>query len=199
MLPNPEDLISQAREARRKGRLNEAKQLFSQALQLCGEATDAVRAQALTGLGQIERDSKNNQAALGHYLEAAEVYRSLADPLRLAHTVRHVGDILRSEGRFEEARLRYDEALGSYRQRPERADLDLANTLRGFALLCQSIGETENAKSFWQEAKQLYETAHVEAARERAAASTLERHRRCLKQKKAAPDLSGRPERPRED
>jgi tetratricopeptide (TPR) repeat protein len=66
-------------------------------------------AQALTGLGQIERDLHNGDATLRCY-KAADLYRTLDEPLRLAHTVRHVGDILQDGGQFHLAAACYEKA-----------------------------------------------------------------------------------------
>lgn len=81
----------------------------------------------MTDLGQIERDLNNSDLALRHYEESAGIYRSLDNPLRLAHTVRHIGDILRKESRFDDSIPCYREALEIYRLSPETQPLDLAN------------------------------------------------------------------------
>lgn len=159
----PDTLIRLGYEARRENRLEDAKELFVEAIGFCGAADREVLARSLTGLGQIERDLKNNAQALQHYGEAASIYRSLSDPLRFAHTIRHVGDILRNQGSLEQARPCYEEALTLYRGHPETPDLDLANAIRGFALLVAEAGETEQAISLWREARGLYEAADVQA------------------------------------
>ena len=119
-------------------------------------------ARALTGLAQIERDLNNNVQATQHYSEAATLYRNLPDPLRVAHTTRHIGDILRREGSIEQARPCYEESLAIYRKHSETSPLDLANAIRGFALLTADAGETERATSLWQEARTLYHAAGVQ-------------------------------------
>ena len=159
----PDTLITLAYEARREGRSQDAKQLFDKAVKFCRAAADqAMLAKSLTGLAQIERDLKNNVQAIQHYLEAATIYRSLPDPLRVAHTIRHVGDILRSQGSLDRARSCYEEALTIYRVNSETSPLDLANAIRGFALLLADAGETEQAKALWQEARTLYNAADVQ-------------------------------------
>jgi len=157
MLDSPDALIAGAYGARREGRLKDAKELFSEAVTLCQAPVEpTLLAKALTGLGQIERDLKNNLQSLGHYRAAEAIYRGVADPLHLAHTVRHIGDILREDGSLDQARPCYEEALRIYREQDQTAPLDLANTIRGFALLRAETGEREQAKSLWQEARSLY-------------------------------------------
>jgi len=159
----PGDFITSGYEARREGRLEDARRLFAKAVESSrGLAEQALLAKSLTGLGQIERDLKNNAQALQRYREAASIYRSLPDQLRFAHTIRHVADILRNEGSIEQARPCYEEALRIYREHTETSPLDLANAIRGFALLRADAGETEQAKGLWQEARSLYRAADVE-------------------------------------
>ena len=86
-----------------------------------------------------------------------------ADPLRLAHTVRHVGDILREDKQLEPAGPCYREALEIYRAHEDTPPLDLANAIRGYALLKAETGERQDAIALWQEAGELYAQVHVEA------------------------------------
>jgi len=162
--PTPDEFIRSGYQARREGRLQEARQIFSDSIASSRNAADPLwLGSSLAGLGQIERDLHNTDAALQHYEEAVEVYRSGAHPLRLAHTLRHLADILRGDGAIERARPLYEEALRIYRDHADTAPLDLANTIRGFALLRGAAGEQEEAKLLWQEARQLYASADVQA------------------------------------
>lgn len=98
------------------------------------------------------------------YGGAVEIYRrDDLDPLRLAHTVRHLADIHRGEGSFELARPLYEEALKIYREREEASALDVANAIRGFALLKSAVGERSEATALWREARKLYESVDVRA------------------------------------
>jgi tetratricopeptide (TPR) repeat protein len=119
--------------------------------------------QALTALGQIERDLHHSEEALGHYEEAAGIYRSTNTPLKLAHTVRHIGDIRQEEGRLKLADESYKEALAIYRAHAETPPLELANATRGQALLKEATGETLVAIALWEEAGRLYTSVDVES------------------------------------
>jgi hypothetical protein len=57
----------------------------------------------------------------------------------------------------------YLEAAGIYRQLDEKATLDLANTLRGLALVNESTAKPDASRSLWQEARELYAKCNVEA------------------------------------
>jgi len=164
MIGKVDQLVSQALQARRENRLDDAKRDLVEAVALCREADERGElARALADLGQIERDMHHNDAALRHYEEAVALYRDQGDPLKLAHTIRHVADIQRHVGNHRLAEGCYDETLRIYREHPETPPLDLANALRGWALLKEAVGEIEQARTQWQEAGQLYADVHVEA------------------------------------
>jgi tetratricopeptide (TPR) repeat protein len=163
MSDTPGTLIKLGYEARRTGSLVDANLLLAKAVEVSrGARNQALLARSLTALGQIERDLNNNLQALQHYKEAASIYRSLPDPLSFAHTIRHVGDILRNEGSEDQATPFYEEALTIYRAHNETSDLDLANAIRGLALIGEDARETE---TLWLEARELYTAANGPACR----------------------------------
>jgi uncharacterized protein HemY len=74
MVLTPDALIKLGYQARRERRADEARHCFAEAVDLCREGNDAVLlAQALTGLGQIERDMHHGDTALKCYEEAADL------------------------------------------------------------------------------------------------------------------------------
>jgi len=140
----------------------EAHRLYADAVERCrqnGPRCELIK--ALKGLGQIERDLNNSEAALLHYEEAVALCREEGDALLLAHTVRHVGDIHQDAGRDDLAEPCYVEALSIYRNNTETSPLDLANTIRPFALLKENTGQVDEARRLWAEAKDLYTTSNV--------------------------------------
>lgn len=101
-------------------------------------------------------------ASLGYYANvlkyklAVASARKIDNPLRLAHAVRHLGDALRHAGQTVRAEACYVEALSIYRSREDTPPLDLANAIRGFAILKDETGAVEEAQGLWQEAHALY-------------------------------------------
>ncbi|MGA7560681.1 MAG: hypothetical protein WCF61_07725 [Terriglobales bacterium] len=159
-----EQLVEQALQARREHRLADAEQDLVEAVAQCRNAgirTDLAR--ALTALGQIERDLHRTDSALQHYEEAAGLYRAEGDALRLAHTVRHVADIRREAARLDLAESCYHEALHLYRNHAATPPLDLANAIRGLAILKTDAGDAATAIALWEEARDLYAAVNVEA------------------------------------
>jgi len=104
------------------------------------------------------------------YKLAAAFARAGSDRLVLAHRVRHLGDAYRRQGRSELAESCYIEALSIYRQHQATKPLDLANALRGFALLKESLGAREESRRLWQEAHDLYVKVEVQAGVDESAA-----------------------------
>jgi tetratricopeptide (TPR) repeat protein len=120
--------------------------------------TDAAE---LIEAGRRARREGRLEEALSCYKRAAATYRTGSDPLRLAHTVRHVGDIHRQAGRPELAEPLHREALAIYRNHPGAPPLDLANAIRPLALLEERAGRTDEARRLWAEARDLYEACGV--------------------------------------
>jgi len=147
----------------------DAKDCFKRAADAMRNAGDkSLLADALCGLGQIERDQGNGKAALECYSEAVGLRRSGGDTPALAHAIRHVADILREQESAAKAAPYYEKAISIYRSHPETVPLDLANAIRGFALLKASSASpgtqgAEQALLLWQEAAGLYEQAGVSA------------------------------------
>jgi tetratricopeptide (TPR) repeat protein len=165
MMSNPAaELVARGYQARGEKRLAEAKSCFAQAVDRCRKANDRLLlAQALSGLGQIERDMGNSVLALRHYSDAVDLRRTQDDPLLLAHGIRHVADILREQNQLVKAAPCYEEALEIYRTHEQTPPLDLANAIRGYALLKADLGDPEEATFLWHEAMALYAEAGVQA------------------------------------
>ena len=157
MSDNIKSLLDQGYQARREHRFAEAKSIYIEAVaQARSNAEPSLLVRSLTGLGGIERDLGDIESSLQQYREAVSICRTIDAPLTLAHTVRHVGDILRGSNQLEAALPCYVEALEIYRNHPQTGTLDLANTLRGYALLEAALGHNDSAIALWKEAGTLY-------------------------------------------
>ena len=155
------DCIFAGYEARRSGRGDEARTAFKQGFELAASAND--RVDALRGWANSESDLGRFAEAANRYGEAIALLRGLDDPLKLAHTVRHSGDVLREAGRSAEALACYEEALGIYREHPEAARLDIGNALRGYGLLLEELGQRAKAHKAWVEVLGIYREVGVQA------------------------------------
>ena len=120
---------------------------------------------ALGKLGHVEQDV---EAQVACYEEAVAAARDCGDAMRLAHAVRHLGDVHRRVRRREDARGCYEEALTLYRGEATPPTLDFANAIRPMAILKAEIGEPKAALALWGEAKALYAVVGIEAGVEEA-------------------------------
>jgi tetratricopeptide (TPR) repeat protein len=123
------------------------------------------------------------------------------EPLKFAHAVRHLGDAYCYAKQFADAEPCYVEALSIYRNNEDTKPLDLANAIRGFAVLKGETGASEEAKDLWREAHDLYLALKVTAGVAGSAArlalltqSDPKRSREWLREAIAAAETSNDPE-----
>jgi tetratricopeptide (TPR) repeat protein len=145
---------------------------MNEAADMCGPDQRIDRADVLRELGELARNSHELKAAREHYERAIALLRASDDQMKLAHTIRHLGDV-HAEGRnWSQADECFAEALGIYRGHPSPGVLDLANAIRSHAALKTETGQREAARALWAEAHDLYESegiaAGVEECRRRA-------------------------------
>jgi tetratricopeptide (TPR) repeat protein len=91
------------------------------------------------------------------YEEAVNLFREADQPLVLAHSVRHLGDVYLEQGRPDLAEPCYHEALSLYRTHTDESSLDYANALRSLAVL-----RCEQARMLWEEVRSLYTGLSIE-------------------------------------
>jgi tetratricopeptide (TPR) repeat protein len=150
-------LLQRARQARKEHRTEDARRGLAEAIELCRHGGSPTKlARAFIELGRLERDLKHYDSARENYECAAEIYRAEADVLKLAHSIRHVGDILQDARRGSMAEPYYKEALDIYRREEHTPPLDLANAIRGLALVKADAGAVQESKALWSEARDLY-------------------------------------------
>ncbi len=159
-----DELFARGNRARQEDDLAESRAAFIEAVRKAAEEADrAALAEALCGLGEAERGIGNLEAASHHYANAVVLYRQIGPPKRLAYALRHEADTVREACRPADAGPLYLEAEQIYRQLGEESTLDLANTLRGIAMVNEDAGERQSARSLWSEARELYARCNVEA------------------------------------
>ncbi len=123
----------------------------------------------MSNAGELIQDGRKARAehqlaeARRLYTEAAALHREENNPLAYAHDIRHIADMFLQESQLAEAQPLYEEALELYRSNLNTKLLDLANTVRPYALLHEKLGNHETAKEHWQEARNLYASLRLEA------------------------------------
>ncbi|MGZ8379060.1 MAG: glyoxalase superfamily protein [Gemmatirosa sp.] len=161
--------------------------------------TPSPDARALKEAGEQARRVGDLAGARRLYERAVALQRNGDEPLELAHTIRHLGDVLHDARLPHLAEPHYKEALALYRAHPTDAPLNLANAIRSLAVLKQEIGEGDAARRLWEEASRLYQQVDVRegvaesagwAARLAWRAGDVARAREWLAAARAASDAS---------
>ena len=122
------------------------------------------RAHELRRRAEAARRSDGPMARLC-YEEAVLLFREADEPLVLAHTIRHLGDVYLEQGRPDLAEPCYHQALELYRKHADDSSLDLANALRSLAVL-----RWEQARTLWEDVRVLYTGLNIEAGIQESAA-----------------------------
>ena len=117
---------------------------------------------ALGKLGHVALDLEDTDQARTLFEKSVAVAREANDPLRLAHAVRHLGQVNHRLGRLESAGRCYEEVLDLYDKAGTAHPLDHANALRTMAALKEDVGGVEEARLLWRRAAKLYRSAGVE-------------------------------------
>jgi tetratricopeptide (TPR) repeat protein len=120
----------------------------------------------LIAYGKKARAQNRLEDARRLYNEAARLFLADKDSLTYAHAIRHVADMYLDESNYSAARPLYEEALQPYRSNLNTRLLDLANTVRPYALLHEMTGDMTSARPLWQEARNLYASLRIEAGME---------------------------------
>lgn len=113
-------------------------------------------ARALHLGAHVAMDLGDLDAAEEGWREAVEVLRSTGEPLQLAHTIRHLGDLEMARGNLGEAARHYSEALALHREHSDQRSLDYANVVRRVAILAEKRAEMVEARARWLEARETY-------------------------------------------
>ena len=115
---------------------------------------DVARAVELMREANRARHEERRDDAMRIAAEAIALLRQADEPLRLAHTIRHLADMHQEAGQPQLAEPLYDEAIAIYRGNECTPPLDLANAIRGLA-------ELKDDERLWQEAHDLYVATNV--------------------------------------
>lgn len=103
---------------------------------------------------EASRRAGDGENAVRLYEEAVWGYRATNNPLRLAHTIRHLGDVHHENGRDDIAAPLIEEALAIYRA-DDPEPLDLANCIRSLAVI-------RDDEALWEEAHRLYVATNIQ-------------------------------------
>ena len=132
------------------------KKIVSQAV------ADQSRTDAETSAARVVQAQRSLETAEENLDKAASLLLPITSAQRRAHIIRHQADIAAELGLSSESFVHYEAALSIYRRDPLTNPMDLANALRGFALLKERWKEFQEAKKMWREAREIYTSFGIE-------------------------------------
>ncbi|TQV70922.1 tetratricopeptide repeat protein [Aliikangiella marina] len=158
-----EKLLISAWKYRREGDYQTAGTLVDQAIQLSSEDDYANRGRAFHILAQFEADQNEFKNALNYYQQSQAFYEKTELQDKVAHSIRHVADTFYSLNEIEKARAQYESAIKMYNTQADTNDVDIANTLKGYALVLEKQNENEAAKKKWSTILSIYEKYNIQS------------------------------------
>lgn len=160
---NTEALLREAWVKRREEKYDEAQSLVAEAHSVCKEDDYHTLGRIFHVYMQLESDWDRPSKALEFCLQSVAYYQKAGDKNKIAHSTRHLADIQRRLGMEADSERNYRAAINLYRDNPKVGKGDLANALRGFALLLEQAGKVPEAIAVWTETKALYRACKLQA------------------------------------
>jgi tetratricopeptide (TPR) repeat protein len=154
-------LLQQAWDKRRAGKYDESLALLDQVEALCTESDERFWGRIYHIRRQLEVDQERHEQALPFAQLSVKHYQASGDNQRIAHAIRHLADLEQELGQFDTSEAHYREAIQGYINHERTTKSDLANCLRGYALLKEEQQDAELAKGLWEEVKTLYEACEI--------------------------------------
>ena len=151
-----QQFLDDAWELRGRGNYKESRRLLDKAQKLCQSKDYEMLGQVFHIYMQHEFDHGNLNQALDYNKETISYYTKAKNPNKIAHAIRHRADLQNELGHIEEAEMNYIKAIDLYRDNPDSPNGDLANALRGYALLLEKKKMYEDAILVWREIGELY-------------------------------------------
>lgn len=156
-------LLEDAWVRRRENNYKEAETLVTKAKELCKEDDFIFLGRIYHVTMQFEYDRKNYTKALQLCQESLSYYKKSKDLNKIAHSTRHIADLEYHLGNYDNSEEFYKASLKLYRENKNTNSLDMANALRGYAILLEKNKKGLEAIQIWTGAKQYYEASNIKA------------------------------------
>ena len=156
------ELLRKAWQKRGEDKHDEVRVLLRKVLELCEEEDYDTLGRIYHIFMQLEYDQENLTEALELSSKSVSYYKKANNPDRIAHATRHMADLQRHLNLDSQSEDSYRYAIDIYREIAATRRGDLANALRGFALVLEKRGKVEAAIDTWGEVKALYQSLGLE-------------------------------------
>lgn len=150
------NLLTEAWSHRSNGNYESAREALKKVHQMCDETDFLLLGRVHHIYMQFESDADDFDKALAFCQKALSFYKQSGDNNRIAHSTRHLADLLMEMGQEQDAEIHYKRAIDFYTSTDNNSSLDLANCLRGYALCLESLNKEIEAKQHWETVAELY-------------------------------------------
>ena len=157
------ELLEEAWNKRRAGNYEEARDLVKMAQELSKDDDYNSLGRIFHLYAQFESDHDNLSKALEFCQQSLGFYNKTNNSDRIAHSTRHIADLQRAPSKCADSESNYRKAIGIYKADSQTKTGDLANALRGYALVLEKRSKISEAKTAWQETKKLYQACNLQA------------------------------------
>lgn len=157
-----EELLEEAWNQRRVGNYKKARELVEQAELLTQDDDYNSLGRIFHVYAQFQSDHDDLHRALELYKRSLEFYRKANNPDKIAHSTRHIADNQRELGKDADSERNYREAVSIYKSTTQTYAGNLANALRGLALILESRSKIPEAIAAWEETKDLYRQCNLQ-------------------------------------
>lgn len=153
-------LGKEAQELRNSGDSKGAMVLVEQLIPLIDKSQPFFVGQIYGFYANLHNDLNDLDESVLWYNKSKDVYDQGGFKSKVNHVNRHIAEIETKRGNTKEARDLYEKVLVDYRSDKTHAG-ELANTLRGYALLIEATEGKDSAKIHWQETRNLYDSLGI--------------------------------------
>ena len=157
------NLLEKAWVKRREEKYEEVESLLAEARELCGEEDFDALGRIYHIYMQIDYDKGDFTKALDFCHQSLMYYKKLGLPEKIAHSTRHLADLQCHLGQHAESENNYQKAINMYKESSSLQAGNLANALRGFAIVLENLNKLNEARTTWSEVKTLYQSLGIQA------------------------------------
>ena len=162
------ELLEEAWNQRRVGNYEKARELVERAKERTKDDDYNSLGRIFHVYAQFHSDKNDLPKALEMYEQSLEFYRKADNRDKIAHSTRHIADNQRELGQDENSERNYRLAVGIYKSNTRTFAGDLANALRGFAIVLESRNKIPEAIAAWEETKDLYRECDLQMGQDEA-------------------------------
>lgn len=163
MNSNISRLLGEAWSKRSEGKYEDVASLLTEAREQCEVDDYDALGRIFHVYMQVDYDKGNLSKALELCQQSLAYYQKSGIIERIAHSTRHLADLQCHLGLHAESESNYLKAIKMYKKSPNLHAGNLANALRGFAIVLENLNKRNEAQATWSEVKTLYQSLGIQA------------------------------------